>query len=128
MKKFINSILVVCIALFFSQCGTSGFMMSKPSVMIFGATYPPKSDTANIDMYMTLKPSKDYVEFARIICRDSNEKWNIEQVTKKARELGADGIIILGNAGNSGIGIPVGNAAYVSSSGYGITAVAVKYR
>ncbi len=49
-------------------------------------------------------------------------------MTKKARELGADGIIILGNAGTSGIGIPVGNAAYVSSSGYGITAVAVKYR
>jgi hypothetical protein len=128
MKKQIDTIFIVCILFVFSQCGTSSFMMSKPSVMIFGGTYPPKSDTATIDFFMTLKPTKEYHEFARIICKDSDEKWNIEQVKRKARELGADGIIILGNAGNSGVGIPIGNSAYVSSTGYGITAVALKYK
>jgi len=30
---------------------------------MFGNTYPPKSEDATIDIYMTNKPTQEYVEF-----------------------------------------------------------------
>ena len=50
------------------------------------------------------------------------------EVLKKAREIGADGIILVGNAGSSGIGVPLGYSTYVLSEDYGITAIAIKYK
>ncbi len=51
----------------------------------------------------------------------------MEQVLKKAREIGADEIILVGKAGSSGIGVPLGYSTYVLSEEYGITAIAIKY-
>ncbi len=42
---------------------------------------------------MTNKPAVEYIEFAQITCKDTNDKWSLEQITKKAREIGADAII-----------------------------------
>jgi hypothetical protein len=56
------------------------------------------------------------------------DKWNLEQITKKAREIGADGIIIMGKAGTLGVGIPIGTLNYVVTEEYGMTAVAIKYK
>jgi hypothetical protein len=102
--------------------------MAKAKVTLFGDSYPPKNEDAKIDVYMTNKPTQEYVEFAQITCRDTNDKWSLEQITKKAREIGADGIIIIGKAGASGVGIPMGNLAYVVSEEYGMNAVAIKYK
>ena len=102
--------------------------MAKAKVTLFGDSYPPKNEDAKIDVYMTNKPKQEYVEFAQITCRDTNDKWSLEQITKKARKIGADGIIIIGKAGASGVGIPMGNLAYVVSEEYGMNAVAIKYK
>lgn len=102
--------------------------MAKAKVTLFGDSYPPKNEDAKIDVYMTNKPTQEYVEFAQITCRDTNDKWSLEQITKKAREIGADGIIIIGKAGTSGVGIPMGISTYVVSEEYGMTAVAIKYK
>lgn len=102
--------------------------MAKAKVTLFGDSYPPKSEEAKIDVYMTNKPTQEYVEFAQITCGDTNDKWSLEQITKKAREIGADGIIIIGRARTSGVGIPMGTSTYVMSEGYGMTAVAIKYK
>lgn len=49
--------------------------------------YPP---TTNIDIYQTNKPDKPYIEIAKI-----ETNGNLEKLKNKARELGADAIIML---------------------------------
>lgn len=102
--------------------------MAKAKVYLFGDSYPPKSEDAKIDIYMTNKPTQEYVEFAQITCRDTNDKWSLKQIAKKAREIGADGVIIIGKAGASGVGVPIGTSTYVVSEEYGMTAIAIKYK
>lgn len=102
--------------------------MAKAKVTLFGETYPPKDEGAKIDVFVTNKPTQEYNEFAQITCRDTNDKWSLEQITKKAIEIGADAIIIIGKAGSSGVGIPMGYSTYVVSEEYGMTAIAIKYK
>ena len=128
MKRFGFIIYLLISTLIISSCASTGFLMAKAKVTLFGDSYPPKSEDAKIDVYMTNKPTQEYVEFAQITCGDTNDKWSLEQITKKAREIGADGIIIIGKAGASGVGIPMGNLAYVVSEEYGMNAVAIKYK
>lgn len=123
MKK-LNLLLFLTSLFIATSCASNGFLMAKPEVTLFGETYPAKSESEKIDIYYTSKPTIDYIEFAKITCGDTSDKWSIEQISKKAREIGADAIIIVGNAGNYGIG----NSAYVVNESYGITAVAIKYK
>lgn len=127
-KRFGFLILLLVSAFLLSRCASTGFLMAKAKVTLFGNSFSTKDKDAKIDVYITNKPTLEYVEFAQITCGDTNDKWNLEQITKKAREIGADGIIIIGKAGSSGVGIPMGNSTYVVSEEYGMTAVAIKYK
>src|SRR5690606_7953418 len=128
MKRFGFIIYFLISALIISSCARTGFLMAKAKVTLFGDSYPPKNEEEKIDVYMTNKPTQEYEEFAQITCGDTNDKWSLEQITKKAREIGSDGIIIIGKAGTSGVGIPMGTSTYVVSEEYGMTAVAIKYK
>ena len=128
MKRFGFIIFLIVSVLLFSRCASTGFLMAKAKVTLFGDTYPPKDEEAKIDLYMTNKPTQEYLEFAQITCGDTNDEWSLEQITKKSREIGADGIIMIGKAGTSGIGIPMGTSTYVVSEEYGMTAIAIKYK
>jgi hypothetical protein len=114
--------------LLFSGCASTGFLMAKPKVTYFGEKYAAKEAVSKVDVYITNKPTQEYIEFAKITCKDTNDKWSLEQVTKKAREIGADAIIIIGKAGSSGIGIPMGYSTYVVSEDYGMVAIAIMYK
>jgi hypothetical protein len=128
MKFTLKNIKVSCLILFliiyFSGCASTGFLMASPNVTMFGNTYPSKSEDANIDVYMTALPSKEYIEFAQITCGDTDDSWNMKQILKEARRIGADGVIITGKTGTWG----VGNSTYAVSEQYGITAIAIKYK
>ncbi len=128
MKKLGFVILLIVSGLLFSRCASTGFLMAKAEVTLFGDSYPQKNEDAKVDVYITNKPTQEYIEFAQITCGDTNDKWSLEQIIKKAREIGADGIIIIGKAGSSGVGIPMGTSTYVVSEEYGMTAVAIKYK
>lgn len=118
-------IILLLICVIFGGCASTGFLMAKPQVTMFGsAIYPPKAESANIDVYRTNKPAQEYVEFAQITCEDTNDKWCLEQISKKAREIGADAVIIIGKTGS--VGIPIGSTYMVSE--YGMTAIAIRYR
>jgi precorrin isomerase len=97
--------------------------MAKPEVVIYGNAYPPKNEDETIDVYTTILPSQKYIEFAQIVCRDTEDTWNMKQILNEARKIGADGIIVIGKAGS----YAVGSSYYVSSKQYGITAIAIKY-
>lgn len=128
MRRYILIIYLLVSALIISGCASTGFLMAKAKVTLLGESYPAKNEDAKIDVYMTNKPTQEYVEFAQITCGDTNDKWSLEQITKKAREIGADGIIIIGKAGTSGVGVPIGNSTYIVSEDYGMTTVAIKYK
>lgn len=101
---------------------------SSKVVMFSNATYPSREANATIDIYVTALPTKEYIELAKITCNDTDDKWNMQQIQTKAREIGADAIILVGKAGSYGVGIPIGYSAYVVSEEYGITAIAIKYK
>ena len=128
-KKKIGFIIVLFVTILgFSSCASNGFLMAKAKVTLFDDSYAPKKEDAKIDIYMTNKPIQKYIEIAQITCGDTNDKWSLEQITKKARKIGADGIIIIGKAGSSGVGIPIGTSTYVVNEEYGMTAVAIVYK
>jgi len=128
MKRCVFIFYLLILISVISGCASTGFLMAKANIILFGDSYPSKSEDAKIDVYMTNKPTQEYVAFAQITCGDTNDKWNLEQITKKAREIGADGIIIMGKAGTLDVGIPIGTLNYVVTEEYGMTAVAIKYK
>lgn len=127
-KKLGFAVCLIALGLLLTKCASTGFLMAKPKVTLFGDKYPPKDNTEDIDVFFTGKPTSEYIEFAKITCGDTSDKWNLEQIKKKAGEIGADGVIILGKTGTTGVGIPIGNSVYVVDSDYGMTAIAVKYK
>ena len=128
MRRYRFIIYLLVSALIMSGCATTGFLMAKAKVSLLGESYPAKSEEAKIDVYITNKPTQEYVEFAQITCGDTIDKWSLEQISKKAREIGADGIILIGKTGTSGVGVPIGNLTYIVSEEYGMTAIAIKYK
>lgn len=102
--------------------------MGKAQSTLINDSYPPKSFDAEIDVYVSNKPEQKYIEIAMISCLDTNDDWCLKELKRKARELGADAIIILGKAGKENVGIPVGNMFYFVDEQYGLKGVAIKYK
>ncbi len=125
MKKLLP--VFIFIFLIFG-CQSTGFLMAKPKVTMINKRYPAKPENANIEVFRTNIPSEPYIELAEITCDDTDQNWCLKQIKIKAREIGADGIIILGKSASAGVGIPIGNMYYVSSEEYGMKAIAFKYK
>jgi hypothetical protein len=121
-KKPFLVIVVSVICAVVSGCATAEFTAYRE-------VFQPKPSDAKVDVYHTVLPKLEYVEIGMISCSDTDDNWNIKQVVKKAREIGADAIIILGRVGTYGAGIPVGNTmVYGADEGYGIRSVAIRYK
>ncbi len=111
-----------------AACASTGFLMAKPKVTLFGPTYPPKDSTAAIEVFQSQKPDRPYQELARIEVGDTDDNWSMKQILIKAREIGADAVIIVGRSGVHGVGVPAGSAVYAASGEYGMVAIAIRYR
>lgn len=120
-------LVIMLTSLYIHSCASNGFLMAKAKVKMYQTAYPAKSDTATIDIYRSNRPDQKYLELAEISCGDTNDDWSMKQITIKAREIGADGLIIMGKAGSYGYGVPIGDMVYTSTESYGITAIAIKY-
>jgi hypothetical protein len=92
--------------------------------------YEPKALDAQIDVFK-LVPNRPFVEVAELITES-----NINALKVKAREIGADAIIITGRKGTINFNTMnaqiYGQSAYGSGVGvgtpYGYTAIAIKYQ
>lgn len=129
MRKHIQLLLIfftasICVC----GCKSTGFLMAKANVVMINEAYPAKSEDANIDVYITNTPTSEYIELAQITCNDTDDEWSLNQIKIKAREIGADAIIIMGKASTGGVGVPIGNTYIYSSESYGMRAVAIKYK
>ena len=112
----------------FTSCKSTGFLMAKPKVTMISEPYPAKEENANIEVFITNVPSEPYIELAQISCDDTEDDWCLKQIKIKAREIGSDGIIILGKSTSGGVGVPIGNMYYMSSEEYGMKAIAFRYK
>jgi hypothetical protein len=120
------SILGLCASILLSS--SCAALNARPNVVMYGNPFPAKAKDAHIDIYKTTKPDKKYTEIAEISCGDLSDKWNMEQILIKAREIGADGVIIIGKSGDVAVGVPTDNSVIAVSEGYGIKAIAIKYK
>lgn len=129
MKKLVFLFSILLTLFLNYSCASTGFLMARAKVTLLSESYPSKSKDAKIDVFLTNKPDQVYTEFAIIKCNDTDDKWCMSQILIKAREIGADAVIITGKANTYGIGIPIGNySTYVINQDYGMTAVAIKYK
>jgi len=102
--------------------------MSKPKVVMFTGAYPAKRIGSHVDIYQTVMPEKEYMEIAKISCGDTDDSWNLKQILIKAREIGADGIIIMGKDKSYAGMVPVGKMMVAVKSDYGIAVIAIVYK
>lgn len=122
-----NCLFMFLLCVPFVACQSTGFLMGKATVVMLAEPYPPKTEDAAIDVYYTNRPDQRYIEIAQITCKDTNDEWCLKQLQLKAREIGADGLIILGRATSETVGVPIGNLFYFGEEEYGMRAVAIKY-
>lgn len=121
---FAGAALTSCV----SGCASTGFLMAKPKVVLYGPPLPAKPANAPIEVFQSQKPERPYQEIAKIEVGDTDDNWSMAQILKKAREIGADGVLITGRSGNYGVGVPVGTAVYAATEAYGLVAIAFKYK
>ncbi len=115
MKFLKRFTLLSVIMLLFSSCGVS--------VSMINSAYQSKSEDAHIDVYYTKRPSCEYIEIAKLTSNIGFENTDMDKIKSKANELGADGIIIIGQASTNSYAI--GSVLFTENSG--ITAIAIKY-
>ena len=128
--------LITLLVLVVTGCASTGFLMASPEVTMIGKAGAPKSSSENIDIYYTNKPDKKYEEIAIIKVGDTDDDWSINQIKLKARELGADGAIIIGRPGSYVFVTGAGSSknSFSTSTGvgagesYGLEAIAIRYK
>lgn len=83
-------VILYFILLFFISCASTPVIYHSLSK----TSYPK---TTKVDVYKEEKPSKAYIEIGRIEIKDKAEKESkiYELAIKKAKEVGADGIILI---------------------------------
>ena len=129
MKK---TILFLCLCLLMS-CATTNVIMLQDNYVATPSTNSPE--------ILYNFPSGEYTQIAKITYDDevwgsaTNEKENIQKIKTKAKELGADAVIILGTNKTW----DTGSNTYSNGYGYlytvqnpqvnsGIQAIAIKYK
>lgn len=109
-------------------CSSNGFLMARPTVLIYGQVYPERKVDAKLDIFNASRPKVEFSEIAKISCGDTDDSWNLKQISMKARELGADAIILVGRSGSYGSTLSSGDFTYIVTDTYGLSAIAIKYK
>lgn len=99
-----------------------------PKVIMFDSPFPPKPADAKIQIFSAAMPDRPFIEIAEISCSASSDKYNMKHILIKARQIGADALILKGNTGSSAVAFPVGKVAVAGSSGYGLRFTAIRWK
>lgn len=114
-------LIIFFIALLFYSCSPSvNFMRYSEK------TYPP---TNSVDVLRNKPVEKEYFELGELSLKikKSNQDEAVIQLKEKAKEIGADAIIILGEESEGSVIVPIGNL-YASVDRKSIKAIAIKYK
>jgi hypothetical protein len=115
--------IVLVSALLFSGC------MATPRVLMLNQPFSAKNATANIEIYSNSFPDKPFTEIAQISCDDTSEEYCLNQLKIKAREIGADAIILKDKKiKSSGITYVAPGNAVETSFESGMIGIAIRYK
>jgi hypothetical protein len=114
--------LIVVVLLSAVLTGCASLMAKSEYTPFLQTIYAPKHANDTIDI-LAMSPKREYVEIGIISCRDTDKTWNLSQVLLKAREVGADAIVITKKDHLTGADPIVGAPIH-----YGLEAVAIKYK
>lgn len=124
----LRAALRLLVLLMFGACASTGFLMARPKVTMFGPAYPARDSGAVVEVFQSRLPDRPYTEIARIEVGDTDDNWSMRQILLKAREIGADAVIITGRVGSYATAVPVGQTSIAVGEGYGLAAIAIRYR
>jgi hypothetical protein len=108
-------------------CASQDVTERKVRVMRYSeATYAP---TSVVEVLRTKPSERPYEELAElsIRLRRADEEMAVVHLKEKAKSLGADALIIIGESSRGAIAIPVGTAA-VAVPIRSLSAVAIRYK
>lgn len=114
-------ILILAIGLFLIGCAT------KVEVMRYTMeTFPPSH---HVEVLRSKAINKDYIEIGEVSVRlkKSTKENAVALLAEKAKELGADAIIIIGERSRGAVAMPVGTMA-VAVPLRELYAIAIKYK
>lgn len=106
-------LVLLFIPLFFLGCATT--------MTVYRQGFPAKDKNAEIEIYDTKTPTRDYIEIARI----DNSEGSVKAILEKARQIGADAVIISYYTKQSGSVYK--GTGYIGTSKV-ISGVAIKYK
>jgi hypothetical protein len=128
MKKSVLYLLLLPVALGLYSFTTQTAVQKEAVIELFDDAFPAKGKNAKIDLYVTQQPTKSYTAYARIVSRTKEYQFNLKQIQKAARTIGADGLLITTKT-PSGTVVSNGSPATATISDYyGMTAIAIKYK
>jgi hypothetical protein len=84
--------------------------------------YPP---TQEIQVFRTAVPTRPYVELAELRTIAGDQRA-IDALVQKAKELGADGLVILGEQAGDTVAVPVGGMWMAATDSF-LVAVAIRF-
>lgn len=113
MKKFLPLLIFLTI---FISCSSVEFLRYTDQ------TFEP---TKEVKVFQTNLPEKDYIELGLLSAETG--KNAIIDLQNKAKEIGANAIIILGERNKGTVAMPIGNMAYGVPVNK-LEAVAIRYK
>ena len=121
--KTINLIIILVISLFLSACYSVDFIKYSEE------TY---SATTSVDVFRNKPVDREYIELGELSLRVkkgifSNQESVVLKLKEKAKEIGADAIIILGEESEGSVIVPIGDL-YTSVDKRYIIAIAIRYK
>ena len=118
VKKLL--VIVICGLLIYGCSPSVNFMRYNEDI------YPP---TNSVEVLRSKPVSRDYIELGELSLKikKSNQNEAVLKLKEKAKEIGADAIILLGENSEGSVLVPVGNL-YASVDMRYIKAIAIKYK
>ena len=115
-----NLITIIFVTLLFLSCSPSVNFMKY-----IEDNYPP---TNSVEVLRKKPVEKEFVELGELSLRikKSNQEEAVLFLKEKAKEIGADAIILLGEDSEGSVIVPIGNL-YISVDRKSINAIAIKY-
>ena len=121
--KTLHIIVVLFLSLILSSCYSVDFVRYSDE------TYPA---SVSVEVFRNKPVDKEYIELGELSLRVkkglfSNQEEVVIKLKEKAKELGADAIIILGEEKEGSVIVPVGDV-YTSVDKRYIKAIAIRYK
>jgi len=99
--------------------------ISCSSVDFLRYSYQTFEPTKEVQIFQTNRPEKEYIELGLLTAKDENNA--LKHLKDKAKEIGANAIIILGKKNKGTVVVPIGNMAYGVPVNR-LEAVAIRYK